>query len=160
METILCERCDAEISAARIEALPDTRLCLKCSEEIGGDYETSIVQENLAKSGSLKKNYGAVAIKKRLRKIVPKIDQSDEEGQQTVERDTVRRKTAKKKRLSIQEIEKSGVPSRAYSAKEEYEIGELIAHTKFGIGRVISLKSFNKMEVEFTSGIKVLLRNS
>jgi len=43
-----------------------------CSEEIGGDYEITMVAENLAKGGSLKKNYGAWTIKKTRRRIPPK----------------------------------------------------------------------------------------
>jgi hypothetical protein len=39
--------------------LPDTRLCAPCSQEIGGDYHLTVVPENLGKSGSLKRNYGA-----------------------------------------------------------------------------------------------------
>jgi hypothetical protein len=66
-----CLRCKAEVPVERIEALPDTRLCLKCSEEIGGDYEVSVVHENLGKSGSLKKNYGGVTLQKRRREIRP-----------------------------------------------------------------------------------------
>ncbi|MGH9761941.1 MAG: TraR/DksA C4-type zinc finger protein, partial [Blastocatellia bacterium] len=58
-ETKACKRCGAVIPPARLKALPDTVLCVKCSEEIGGDYETIAVAENLAKASSLKKNYGS-----------------------------------------------------------------------------------------------------
>jgi hypothetical protein len=47
-------------------------LCVGCSEEIGGDYKITVVAENLAKSGSLKKNWGAWTIKKTRRRIRPK----------------------------------------------------------------------------------------
>ncbi len=67
-----CQRCKAEIPAARLEALPETRLCIACSREVGSDFEVSFVQENLAKSGSLKKNYGAIRIEKKRREIRPK----------------------------------------------------------------------------------------
>ena len=67
-----CERCRAQIPAERIEALPDTRLCIRCSQEVGGDFEISVVTENLAKAGSLKRNYGGVSISKRRRRITPK----------------------------------------------------------------------------------------
>ena len=46
--------------------------CLPCSQEIGGDYEVSVTTENLAKPGSLKKNYGGLRLKKRRRRIEPK----------------------------------------------------------------------------------------
>jgi len=67
-----CQRCNALIPIERIEALPETRLCLKCSQEIGGDFEVVVTSENLAKTGSLKKNYGGWTIKKKRRPIKPK----------------------------------------------------------------------------------------
>jgi hypothetical protein len=59
-----CARCGVEIPADRIEVLPDTRLCVKCSKEVGGEFQISYTQENLAKAGSLKKNYGSLEMKK------------------------------------------------------------------------------------------------
>jgi hypothetical protein len=67
-----CKRCQEQIPEARLKALPDTLLCIDCSREIGGDYKVSFVAENLAKAGSLKKNYGAWSIKKTRRRIYPK----------------------------------------------------------------------------------------
>jgi hypothetical protein len=69
--TRLCERCRTPIPQARLEALPETRLCVKCSQAIGGDFVVSVVNENLGKSGSLKKNYGGVSLRKTRRRIVP-----------------------------------------------------------------------------------------
>jgi hypothetical protein len=68
-EPRLCERCDEEIPAARVKALPGTWLCVRCSEEVGGDFEYTATQENLGKAGSLKLNYGGVKLKKKRRKI-------------------------------------------------------------------------------------------
>jgi hypothetical protein len=68
----LCERCSAEIPAERVEALPDTRVCVKCSQEIGGEFEVTLVRENLGKAGSLKKNYGGIGFKKQRRPLRPK----------------------------------------------------------------------------------------
>jgi hypothetical protein len=67
-----CQRCDDWIPEARLGALPDTRLCLECSKEIGGDYVTYVTAENTGKPGSLKKNYGSWSIKRKLRPIIPK----------------------------------------------------------------------------------------
>jgi hypothetical protein len=67
-----CERCDATIPAARVAALPETWLCIACSEEVGGDFIYTATQENLAKAGSMKKNYGGITIKKQRRAIQPK----------------------------------------------------------------------------------------
>ena len=66
-----CLRCRAEIPAGRLEALPETRLCLKCSQDVGGDFVLSVSQENVGKSGSLKKNYAGVTVHKHRRKIEP-----------------------------------------------------------------------------------------
>jgi hypothetical protein len=68
-QTRPCARCGAIIPAGRIAALPETRLCIECSKEIGGDFEVKVVQVNLGKAGSLKKNYGGIAISKRRRQI-------------------------------------------------------------------------------------------
>jgi Prokaryotic dksA/traR C4-type zinc finger len=69
-----CERCNAEIPAARVKALPGTWLCIECSKEVGGDFEYTATQENLGKAGSLKLNYGGVSIQKKRRTIRPKAE--------------------------------------------------------------------------------------
>jgi hypothetical protein len=55
-----------------LRAIPDTVLCIDCSEEIGGDFKITVVPENLGKAGSLKKNYAAWSIKRTRRIILPK----------------------------------------------------------------------------------------
>jgi hypothetical protein len=65
-----CERCDAEIPAARVKAMPGTWLCIECSEEVGGEFVLIAKQENLGKAGSLKLNYGGVSVTKK-RKALP-----------------------------------------------------------------------------------------
>jgi Prokaryotic dksA/traR C4-type zinc finger len=67
-----CQRCRAEIPAARIAVLPETRLCIECSEEVGSDFEVSVSAESIGKAGSLKKNYGGINVRKRRRPITPK----------------------------------------------------------------------------------------
>jgi len=67
-----CARCGEDIPQARLQALPQTRLCRECSEEIGGDYVTYSIAENTGKPGSLKKNYGSWTVKRKLRAITPK----------------------------------------------------------------------------------------
>jgi hypothetical protein len=66
-----CARCQAEIPAERLEVLPETRLCVACSRAIGGEFVVTLVAENLAKAGSLKKNYGSFSVRKRRRVIEP-----------------------------------------------------------------------------------------
>lgn len=69
-----CARCKAEIPAERIEALPEARLCIKCSQEVGGEFEIKFTQENLSKPGSLKKNYGGVKLEKKRRPVERRDD--------------------------------------------------------------------------------------
>ena len=66
-----CQRCREEIPAERVEVLPETRLCVKCSQAVGGEFELRAVPDNLAKAGSLKKNYGSWTIEKRRKRIEP-----------------------------------------------------------------------------------------
>ena len=73
-ETRICWRCNKEIPEARVKALPDTSICVECSEETGGEFGIVGVAENMAKEKSLKKNYGTVKITKVRRNIRPKDD--------------------------------------------------------------------------------------
>jgi hypothetical protein len=66
-----CARCGEAIPVRRLEVLPYTRLCLKCSEEIGGDFKTYAVPEHTGKPGSLKRNYGSWKVSRKLRAIIP-----------------------------------------------------------------------------------------
>ena len=68
-----CERCNAEIPAARVKAIPGTWLCIECSEEVGSDFVYTAVQVNLVKAGSLNLNYGGVTVKKH-RRVINKKD--------------------------------------------------------------------------------------
>ncbi|MCW8133990.1 MAG: hypothetical protein KIS92_26830 [Planctomycetota bacterium] len=67
----LCERCKAAIPPERVEALPDTYLCTTCSKAVGGDFEVTVVPDNMSKGGSIKKNYGGWSIQKKRRTIRP-----------------------------------------------------------------------------------------
>jgi hypothetical protein len=67
-----CQRCGTEIPAERIEVLPETRLCVNCSQAVGGEFDLTITPENLAKSGSMKKNYGGFTVQKRRKPLPPR----------------------------------------------------------------------------------------
>lgn len=69
-----CARCKVEISAERIEALPDTRLCIECSKQVGGEFDVSFSTESLGKAGSMKKNYGGIEKLVKKRKRIEPID--------------------------------------------------------------------------------------
>ena len=38
-----CQRCGRMIPPERIEVLPDTRLCVECSQAVGGEFDLAIV---------------------------------------------------------------------------------------------------------------------
>jgi hypothetical protein len=67
-----CHRCGAEIPERRLTVLPETRLCLNCSEEIGGDFKTYVIPEHTGKPGSLKRNYGSWKVTRKRRVIMRK----------------------------------------------------------------------------------------
>jgi hypothetical protein len=69
MKQRFCSRCKTEIPAERIEAIPETRICVKCSADVGGEFELVFEDESLGKAGSLKKNYGSVTVRKRRREL-------------------------------------------------------------------------------------------
>jgi hypothetical protein len=63
-----CEICGALIGPGRIEAVPETRLCVEHAKLIGkygGEFIVTGTQASLGKGGSLKKNYGDVSVAKR-----------------------------------------------------------------------------------------------
>jgi len=67
-----CERRGVEIPLERIETMPETRVCVKCSEEIGGEFVRKVRAINTAKAGSLKRNYSGYEMKLVRKKIEPK----------------------------------------------------------------------------------------
>lgn len=66
-----CQRCNEEIPQERVEALPDTVICVKCSKAIGGEYDLAVIADSMGKASSLKKNYGAFTLEKRRKRIKP-----------------------------------------------------------------------------------------
>ncbi len=68
----LCARCGEEIPAERIEAIPETRVCVRCSAEMGGEFVVYAEAERTSKEGSLKKNYGGYATRKVRKPIRPR----------------------------------------------------------------------------------------
>jgi hypothetical protein len=45
-----CRVCKKSIPKLRLEVLPETRLCVKCSEKVGGDFEVVVFEENVGSS--------------------------------------------------------------------------------------------------------------
>ena len=63
-----CQDCKREIPAERAEALPDTRLCVECSQKKKeGEFIVKGHQSSLAKQGSMKGNPSDVTISKTRR---------------------------------------------------------------------------------------------
>ena len=63
-----CEICGQPIDPERTEVLPETRLCSEHARMIGkygGEFIVTGTQTSLGKSGSLKKNYGDVAVDRK-----------------------------------------------------------------------------------------------
>lgn len=56
-------------------------------------------------------------------------------------------------------VEDFGLPSRSYNMRENYDVGEVLAHSTFGVGKVLTVKDMNKIEVKFSDGVKILLQN-
>jgi DksA/TraR C4-type zinc finger protein len=59
-----CRICQAEIPEARLRALPDTLVCIQCSERIGGEFDLKVTITGTGKTGSLKKTGESVTVKK------------------------------------------------------------------------------------------------
>lgn len=66
-----CKRCKEEIPVERLEVLPDTEVCTKCSKAIGGEVKIFTSMDSTGKSGSMKKNYGGVSFTTIKKRIVP-----------------------------------------------------------------------------------------
>lgn len=62
-----CEICKNLIEEERLEAVPETRLCIehaKAIQKYGGEYTLSGSYETTSKQGSLKLNYGGINVTK------------------------------------------------------------------------------------------------
>jgi len=63
-----CTMCGREIPEERLQAIPDTLICVECSRKIGGEFELKVTIGSVGKAGSLKKTGQELGIK-RQRKI-------------------------------------------------------------------------------------------
>ena len=68
-ETRYCRICRIEIPKERVEAPPDTLVCVKCSEKMGGENEVIITVVATGKPGSLKKTGQEVMVKVKPREL-------------------------------------------------------------------------------------------
>jgi hypothetical protein len=68
-----CERCGQPIPEARLEVMPETRICKPCSETIGGEFEVSFTRESLGRPGAIKQVTGGVGRIIRRRKRIERL---------------------------------------------------------------------------------------
>jgi hypothetical protein len=66
----LCRICRAEIPPERLEVIPDTLVCVKCSCKIGGEFELKVRVGGTGKAGSLKITGQEVSVKRQRRRFV------------------------------------------------------------------------------------------
>jgi hypothetical protein len=67
IKTRPCEIRKKMIEAERVEAIPETRLCVEHARLIvkyGGEFLVTATEENLAKPGGIKRNYGGIVMPK------------------------------------------------------------------------------------------------
>jgi hypothetical protein len=64
-EAVHCGVCGVEIPSARLKAMPDTLVCVRCSEEMGGEFELEVNISATGKAGSLKKTGQDVQVKRK-----------------------------------------------------------------------------------------------
>jgi hypothetical protein len=65
-----CRICGEEIPAERLEVIPDTLVCVKCSRRIGGEFELKVRVGGTGKVGSLKITGQEVTVKRQRRRLV------------------------------------------------------------------------------------------
>ena len=67
-----CARCGGTIPEERLEALPETMVCVTCAKAMGGtEFRIEVIAEKTSKEGSLKKNYGGYHTRKVRKPIRP-----------------------------------------------------------------------------------------
>ena len=66
-----CTRCGQMIPAERIEAMPETEICIECSREVGGEFKLIASTERTSKPGSLKLNYGGISVRRVRKELRP-----------------------------------------------------------------------------------------
>ncbi len=65
-----CRMCGIEIPAERLEVIPDTLVCVRCSQKIGGEFELEVRMGGTGKVGSLKKTGIDVSVKRQRRRLI------------------------------------------------------------------------------------------
>ena len=69
-----CARCKAMIPVERLEAVPQTRLCVRCSQDTGGDLKLRVNVRRQSKPGSLKSTGTDIDSVELVRRDVPPLE--------------------------------------------------------------------------------------
>jgi hypothetical protein len=64
-----CRVCGKAIPEARLKAIPDTMVCVRCSEKIGGEFELEVKVTSTGKAGSLKRTGQDVSVERKRRPL-------------------------------------------------------------------------------------------
>jgi hypothetical protein len=64
-----CRVCGQAIPEARLKAIPDTLVCVRCSEKIGGEFELEVTISSTGKAGSLKRTGQDVSVERKRRPL-------------------------------------------------------------------------------------------
>ncbi len=65
-----CVSCKAVIPPERLEVIPDTLVCVNCSQKMGGEFELEVTVGGTGKKGSLKITGQEVSVKRQRRRLV------------------------------------------------------------------------------------------
>ena len=60
-----CRLCGLAIPPARLKVLPDTAVCVACSQSIGGEFELRVTISSTSKAGSLKMTGQEVTVRRQ-----------------------------------------------------------------------------------------------
>ena len=71
---------------------------------------------------------------------------------------TKRKSSPRRKKGAVLVTEAEAAKAKAYSLDGDFDLGDIIAHKKFGNGKVLELRSGGKMEVGFEDGPRLLVR--
>lgn len=64
-----CRICGCEIPAGRLRVIPDTKVCVDCSEKIGGEFELKVSISGTGKAGSLKLTGQEISVKRQAKPL-------------------------------------------------------------------------------------------
>jgi hypothetical protein len=64
-----CRVCGEAIPEARLQAIPDTLVCVRCSEKMGGEFELEVKVSSTGKAGSLKKRGQDASVERKRRPL-------------------------------------------------------------------------------------------